>query len=123
MKILKLLVLMLSIGILTSCSTNKKINKETMEDKATESIKMEMNKMVEAGFTEGTIVASRAEGDCPFTIEVPGESAYFLDPINLGEEFKVNGQKIWFKYAGLRMMNRCEKANPVNLIEIQKREE
>ena len=123
MKILKPLVLMLSIGILSSCSANKKMNKETMEDKATESVKMEMNKMIEAGFTEGTIVASLAEGDCPFTIEVPGENAYFLDPINLEEEFKVNGQKIWFKYAGLRMMNRCEKANPVNLIEIQKREE
>jgi len=46
------------------------------------------------------------------------------DPINLDESFsafKQDGMKVWFTFAGLRMMNRCEKANPINLIDIQTR--
>lgn len=83
--------------------------------------------MKEAGFLEGVIVASSEEGDCPFTIRVLNNDSYsesyLLDPINMTDEYKSNGQKIWFTFAGLRMQNRCDKANPVNIIEIQKREE
>ena len=81
-------------------------------------------KMIEDGFKMGTIVASKAEGDCPFTIQMEGEDKpYFLDPINLDESFKKNGQKVWFTFNGLRMMNRCEKANPVSIVEMKKRED
>ena len=48
---------------------------------------------------------------------------YHLDPINITEEFKKDGEKIWIKFGGLKMMNRCEKANPISIIEIQKRVE
>jgi hypothetical protein len=68
-------------------------------------------------------VTSKAEGDCPFAIMVEAEEPYYLDPINLDESYKVAGEKIWFKFRGLRMMNRCDKASPIEISEIQKREE
>ncbi len=80
--------------------------------------------MIEEGFIKGIIVTSKVEGDCPITIQVEGkEGSYFLDPINLEDNYKNDGEKIWFKFAGLRRMNRCEKANPISIIEIQKRVE
>ena len=80
--------------------------------------------MIEAGFIKGTIVTSKVEGDCPITIQVEGkEDAYFLDPINLEENYKKDGEKVWFKFEGLRRKNRCNKANPISIIEIQKRVE
>jgi len=85
---------------------------------------MEVAKMIENGFKKGVIVASDKEGDCPFTIKLrDNDYSYYLDPINLTEEFKKDGEKIWVKFAGLRMMNRCEKANPVSIIEMHVREE
>ena len=44
-----------------------------------------------------------------------------LDPINLEESMKKDGLKVWVTYQGLRMMNRCEKANPVSIVEIEMR--
>ncbi len=78
------------------------------------------NKMMADGFTMGTIVASNIEGDCPYVIssEIDGNKVMY-DPINLDDMYKKNGMKVWYKYNGLRMMNRCEKANPVNISEIQ----
>jgi len=81
---------------------------------------VDSKKMMADGYTMGTIVASTAEGDCPFVIssEIDG-NAVMYDPINLEETYKQDGMKVWYKFNGLRMMNRCEKANPVNLSEIQ----
>lgn len=105
------------ILILFSCnSTNKSIS-TTSENE----IQVMSKKMVEEGFTAGEISFSTKEGDCPITIKIEGKDrVYYYDPINLSEEFKKEGEKIWFKFAGLRRMNRCDKASPVNIIEIQK---
>ena len=103
-----------------SCNTT--IN--SVSDSSENTIQIDSKKMIEAGFIKGTIVTSEVEGDCPITIQVQGkETPYFLDPINLDENFKKEGENIWFKFAGLRMMNRCNKANPISIIEIQKRVE
>jgi hypothetical protein len=81
-------------------------------------------KMTSNGFKMGTIVTSEEEGDCAITIQLEDKDyQYFLDPINLEEGFKTNGEKVWVKFNGLRMANRCIKANPVSIVEIQKREE
>ena len=77
--------------------------------------------MMESGFSMATVVASKTEGDCPFTIKM--EDGTLFDPINLEDGFKKHDTKIWVKYSGLRMMNRCVKANPVRIDEIQKRVE
>tara|TARA_B100000497_G_C7440878_1_gene274344 strand:+ start:187 stop:519 length:333 start_codon:yes stop_codon:yes gene_type:complete len=73
------------------------------------------------GFTAGVIQKSTKKGDCLFTILVTsnsGEPLYF-DPINLDEAYKKDGIALFFKYRPLRMMNRCQRANPVEIQELQ----
>jgi hypothetical protein len=78
--------------------------------------------MVEKGFKMGVIVISKIEGDCPVTVQILNKDPYFLDPINITDMYDVNdGDKVWIKYNGLRMKNRCDKARPVSLTEIKKR--
>lgn len=111
--------LLFAIVLFMSCSTTKN-SKESMDK--SQNTSMETKKMMEGGFLAGTISASTTQGDCPFTIKVDGdEGSYFLDPINLDESYKKDGEKIWFTYNGLRMMNRCDKASPISIKEIQKR--
>ena len=113
--------LVLVAFVLISCCTSKKTTADAMADTEKTSLN---TKMMENGFKMGTIVVSTAEGDCPYTIQLDDDNySYYLDPINLDEGFKKHGEKIWVKFAGLKMMNRCEKANPISIIEIQKREE
>ena len=117
MRFFNVSILLLSIFLFSCNSANKSVS-----DSSEKETQIETKNMIEAGFTKGLIVTSKEEGDCPVTIQVEGkDGSYFLDPINLEDNFKTNGEKVWFKFAGLRMMNRCEKANPVSLIEIQKR--
>ena len=111
MKTLNILTLLCPILLFSCKSTNNSENE----------IKIATEKMLEAGFIKGTIITSKIEGDCPSTIKIQGKEAlYFLDPINLEENYKNDGEKIWFKFAGLRMMNRCDKANPISITEIVK---
>lgn len=77
--------------------------------------------MTENGYTNGIIVASKKDGDCPFTIKLEGESSNVIDPINLDDSYKKDGKKVTIKYQLLRRKNRCENANPVNIIEIKER--
>lgn len=118
---MKSILLLFAIVLFTSCSTTK-TTAETMEKE--EPAVVDSKNMIENGFIRGTIVASTAEGDCPFVIEVAGrQDNYYLDPINLDEVFKKGGEKVWFTYNGLRMMNRCEYATPISIIAMQKRAE
>lgn len=78
------------------------------------------SKMIEDGFKKATVVYSSVPGDCEFTIAVEGESVLF-DPINLEGMYQKSQEKIWVKYNPLRMPNRCDKANPVEIIEISSR--
>ncbi len=119
MKFLNLSFLLLSLFLLSCNSTSQSVS-NTSEN----TNKMNTEKMIADGFTKGLIVTSKEEGDCPITIKVDGkDGAYYLDPINLEDTFKKEGEKVWFKFGGLRMMNRCVKANPISIIEIQKRAE
>mgnify|MGYP000069350232 FL=1 len=109
MKTLNILTLLFPILLFSCKSTNNSENKIAIE------------KMMEAGFIKGTIVTSTIEGDCPITIKVEGKNGtYYLDPIDLREDFQIEGEQVWFKYGGLRRMNRCEKASPISIIEIIK---
>ena len=104
-----------------SCNTSKTITSNNENEMSTEDTNTEQ-KMIEAGFKKGTIIYSEEEGDCPYTIQIE-ENGNFFDPINLEESYKTGGLNVWVKYNGLRMMNRCIKANPVSIAEIQKRAE
>ena len=68
------------------------------------------------GLLEGRVIASQDANDCPFVIEVLNKKLpYYLDPVNLDEEFKKDSLEIFFEYTGMRMANRCKKALPVTL--------
>lgn len=97
---------------LASCSSTQKAMEE--KDTAKEA------EMIAQGFSKGTIEHSTKEGDCAYTISVvlDGNSLYY-DPVNLEEDFQKDKAVVWFKFRGLRMMNRCDKATPVSLSEIQ----
>jgi hypothetical protein len=124
MTLLKSIVIILFLSIMSCCATKKDSNKTTQDPSKT-AIKMNNTKMIEAGFLNATIVASNEVGDCPFTISVEdnNNNNALFDPINLDESFMKDGEKIWVKYFPLRMMNRCVKANPVKIVEIEKRVE
>ena len=117
MKSLNLTVILVSF-LFISCNTSQK-NVPTNTENETQ---VASKKMLESGFIKGTIAYSEKEGDCPYTIQADEkEGAIYYDPINITEEFKSNGKTIWFKFTGLRMMNRCEKARPIRLEDIQMR--
>lgn len=103
--------------ITTSCNSNK-----STTDTAANTIKTTMNQeeMITNGYVFGTIEKSNKEGDCPITIRMgEGKEVYYFDPVNLEENYKKDGQEVYFKFRGLRMMNRCERANPVQIEEMQ----
>lgn len=118
MKILKISFILV-ILMATSCCTSGKTTKNETKTGSSE-LMSNSKKMIADGFTLGTIVASTKEGDCPYVIssEIDGNKVMY-DPINLDEMYKKDGMKVWYKYNGLRMMNRCEKANPVSLEDMQ----
>lgn len=105
--------------LVISCNSSSKSAAEGAS-KDTEAAAMEAKKMMEAGFKKAVIVGSKAEGDCPYVLKME-DGSYMVDPINLEESMKKDGMKVWVSYNGLRMMNRCEKANPVSIVEIQER--
>lgn len=110
-------MLLLILCFIACNATNKSISDNSNN-------KMEKENTQKEGFTKGLIVYSDKEDDCPFTIEVKTDNnIIYYDPINLEDIYKNNGEKVWFKFSGLRRMNRCEKASPINIIEIEKRED
>ena len=118
MAIIKSTLLLFTVLLMACCSSTK----SAPENDTTNTPDMEIKNMLDEGYKMGVIVASRKEGDCPITIQIQDEETYFLDPINIAEMYDVkDGDKVWVKYTGLRMMNRCDKANPVSLTEIKQR--
>ncbi|MGB0788429.1 MAG: hypothetical protein ACPG7E_01370 [Marinirhabdus sp.] len=117
----KLPLIAISVVLFSCCSGNKATKNNGM---ANDTNQATQQKMTAEGYKSGTIVASTAESDCPYVIKMDGAGPdYLLDPINLDDRYQKDGMKIWVKYSGLRMMNRCEKATPVSITEIQKKEE
>ncbi len=124
MTLFKNLVLILAIGFISSCASKKSADDGVGEKAKMENTVNSKKLMLEQGYSEGVIIASVVEGDCPFVIKINDENyPYFLDPLNLTEDFKNDSQKIWFKFTASRMANRCEKANPVSIVDIKKRVE
>lgn len=107
--------------VAVSCNSTKNTTEEVS---STETEKIKMNeKLTAEGFQEAIIIASEAENDCPYTLMIDNNKDMLYDPINLEEEYKINGKKVWVKYRPLRRQNRCAKASPVEITTIQKRED
>ncbi len=73
--------------------------------------------MLDQGFTKGTIVHSKVEGDCEYTIKL--EDGRFFESTDLKQEFMVDGKTVWFTYGALRRMNKCDKASPISIREMK----
>lgn len=120
-------------AMILSCGTTGKQSQDTQTTTTTETSTsteittkaMEERGMMAAGFKLGTIVYSDIEGDCPYTVKLKRDDGevYYVDPINLDKTFMIDKEQVWIKYNGLGRMNRCTKANPVSISEIQKRAE
>ena len=68
------------------------------------------------------VVANGEQKPCPYLLYLEDEEL-LLDPINLDDSFKINGQKTWVAYTTLRMMSRCPDTMPIRIESIKKREE
>ncbi len=115
--ILKPIYIALFIFTVSSCNSTKE--KPIQNPKSTVK-KIKTAELIPEGFTAGVIQESTKKGDCLFTITVTSEGGepFYFDPINLDEAYKKNGLAVFFKYRSLRMMNRCQRANPVEIQEI-----
>jgi len=109
--------------IIISCCSGQKTAGEDSSNQTSNDITMNTQKLMEAGFKQASIIASEEQSDCPFIMKMAGNDSDLLDPINLDEKYKQDGEKIWVKFKSLRMQNRCDKARPVQIEEIQKRAE
>lgn len=114
--ILKLIYIAFFVFTISGCNS---IKERQIQNPKGSIKKIKTAELIPEGFTAGVIQESTKKGDCLFTILVTskgGESLYF-DPINLDEAYKKDGIALFFKYRPLRMMNRCEKANPIEILE------
>lgn len=94
-----------------SCKNTEEVAKDNIEEKVAE------EKFDPTGYTAGVIVYSKDKDDCEYTIRL--KDGLFYDPINLEDSYKKDGMAVYFKFRGLRMMNRCNKANPVSIEEMR----
>jgi hypothetical protein len=118
--IIRSLLIALCVFVTANCTSKKTTANETVKNATNTMNKAEM---ISNGFTFGTIEESIKEGDCPFTIRMgDAKEKTYYDPINLDDSFKKDGMEVFFKFGGLRMMNRCNKANPIEIVEIQAKE-
>lgn len=74
--------------------------------------------MEATGYVSGTVKLQGSGSTCPVIIQIENE---VLDPLDLGEEFKVDKTEVWIKFNRLRRMNRCPEALPVSVADIKKK--
>ena len=122
---MKIIITLCLSLLFLNCGSQKETAKEAEE--TTENVKesMDNDKRIAEGYIPGIIRNLENEDGCPYVIEVENpDGNYMLDPLNLEDaSFKKEGMKVWFKFTGLRIMNRCPKASPISLNDIQKRAE
>lgn len=115
------------IVLMYSCGTNQNYSRdmETNSNSEIEAQKIIGKEMMAAGYLPGRVMYSELADDCEYTIQLKdGEKDfYYVDPINLAEAFRNDEQTVWIKFNALEMDDRCEKASPVELLEIMDRRE
>lgn len=120
MTVFKTSAIILTLAITSCCSLTK--TPKTSSESDIKKLEQNDKLFLDQGYSKGTIVYSDIKGDCEYTIRVESTGTLF-DPINLENNFKKDGAKIWFTFNGLRMMNRCDKANPISIDNIHMRTE
>ena len=110
------------IVLFTSCNSSKEVTSDTVNNEA--EAKIMDSQLINDGFHLGEIQYLK-DSECSYIIIDQATKAKF-DPINISEEsyksVRNDGEKVYYKYRPLRRMNRCPEANPIELLEIKKRE-
>lgn len=117
------------ITISLSCGASKSSVDNSVVTEAnanTENMKTTNNaKLLDDGYSKGTI-AYLKDSKCSYII-IDEKTGVKFDPINIDSKqfsaFKKDTEKIYYKYRPLRMMNRCNEAQPIELESIKKRED
>lgn len=113
-------VLLGGLGIIWSCQTSRNIANDfpTVTDFSESS---EEKKTFKLGIIEYV-----NNSDCTYVI-VDEKTQKKFDPINFSSPeylpFKKNNQLIYYKYRPLRMVNRCYNVQPIEIVDIKKRED
>ena len=113
--IIKLVIVALLIST-SSCKCQEKAATTAAANK--KEANMKQVDLSGATMIEGTVIES-GDKACFWAIELPDKS--LVDPINLEDSYKKNGTKIHLTFGRLRMKNRCDKANPINITSIKLR--
>lgn len=98
-------------AITLSCCGQKAVTEETIKITEVNDTKFESE-----GYTVGTVVQSKVEGDCEWTIKLA--DGRYLDPMTMDKNFMKNDAKVWIKFSPQRRMNRCDKGIPVAITDI-----
>ena len=124
---LQKIIFSIFVASIISCAPiqNRTQDVETNSPAEIEAKKILGEKMVEDGYLPGRISYSDLRDDCQYTIQLKdGEKTfYYVDPINLDEKYNTDGQTIWVKFTESEAEKRCEKADPIEIIEILNRDE
>ncbi len=113
-----LLLFTVFLSISACCSKKNKTIEVSKDEVITE------NEMIEAGYKKATIVYfAQKEAPCDYLIQVDDNTNLFEPQKELENDFKENNKPIWIKYQFQRRMSRCESAQPIGIISIEKRVE
>lgn len=75
--------------------------------------------MSEKGFTKGVVIDKTGLDGCSFLIELNDSSIFH--PINMDEEFRIEGITVFFKYKRSRKSTTCMNGQPVLVYEMIKK--
>lgn len=116
------------LALTLSCNSTKSSADDTktsdVKSEKVEQMKAMDSKMETEGFSLGTVMYIK-NSECPYII-VDEKSGVKFDPVNFDNKefssYKNDAEKVYYKCRYLRMKNRCNEAQPVEIESIKKRE-
>jgi len=101
-----------SLLSLSSCKSTQEVD----EQQLIETKMAQKETLLKEGFTAGTIVQTKEEGNCEWTIKL--DNGLIYESLTMKEEFKKNDMKVYFKFIPQRRMSKCTNASPVEITEM-----
>lgn len=95
-----------------SCKSTQEVDQQEL----TASKMEQKDTLLKEGFTAGTIVHTKEEGHCEWTIKVDGGLVY--ESLVMKDEYKKDAMQVYFKFIPQRRMSKCTNANPVEITEM-----
>lgn len=97
---------------LTSCKNTKEVTQQELT-----TLRMEQKStLLEKGYTAATIVQTKEEGYCEWTIKADNGKIY--ESLVMNDTFKKDAMQVYFKFIRQRRQSKCTNANPVEITEM-----